>query len=97
MQVASRQFETIIPHSVKSHIDEIVRAKLGDQVVSVRVGKVELSGDELSVTIEITLRKAARESRKAPSFFGLTSKVRSAMGSLGQDVFPVLRPVAIDA
>jgi hypothetical protein len=84
-----------LPAEVQREIRKILRQRFGDEFVSVRFLDIEDSDDKCMVVLEVELRPIQRaETRKLPSFFGLTRIVQQAIGS---DVFPVFRPVAIDA
>ena len=85
-----------VPRDVRKAINGVLRDRLGDVLINVEFQKIEVDDSGFTVVIELRLKKdpAPHGGESTVSLFGLTSKVRNAMGSFGREVFPVLRPVA---
>lgn len=79
------------------HLNERLRTliveKLGRETVqAVRLVAVEREDDQLRLLIEVEIAPDADPAALADAYFGLTSKVRSAMGSRLSNIIPVITP-----
>lgn len=97
MSIARDHFR--LPATIRKDVERVVRQKLGAKVLSISFKEVETTAEGWTVVIEITLPKVETTNAAVgqPSFFGLTRSVRNAMGNVGHNVFPVLRPVSVEA
>lgn len=88
--------EVDVPINVQKAIKAVLLDRLGESLVNIKFQDIVFNESGFTIVIELRLRKegAQRGGDGAVSLFGLTNKVRNAMGSLGEEVFPVLRPVA---
>lgn len=78
--------------------DAITRAildRLGEGVEDVKIEISENWDGEIALNVSVFLAEDADIDRIAKRYFGLTRRVREAMGEDLQDVFPVIRPMAV--
>lgn len=87
-----------VPRPVRSAVSKVIRERFGEQLIGIRFVDCEMDDAQCSITIEIVLKEPSqhRAENRGVSLFGLTSQVRKALG-MGEEVFPVLRPVSIHA
>lgn len=83
-----------IEQGLDERLRMLIRDRLGgrDVVRSVRLVATEKEEDRLTLLIEVEIAPDADPTALADAYFGLTSKVRKAMGARLSDVFPVITP-----
>lgn len=87
-----------VPRAVRAAVNKVIRKRFQDELVCIRFVDYEVGSTQCTITIEIELKDRTEPDHQSPgtSLFGLTRQVRNALG-MGENVFPVLRPVATHA
>ena len=71
----------------------VIRLKFNlDAASDIKVKSIEIDQDEQKIRIEILITTTERPEVLAKSYFGLTGKVREALGSDWSGFFPVITP-----
>lgn len=71
----------------------VIRTKFDlDDASSIEVTSIEVDQDDLKIRIELLITTTERPEMLAKSYFGLTGKVREALGSDWSGFFPVITP-----
>ncbi|WP_412074120.1 hypothetical protein [Tritonibacter mobilis] len=85
--------ETTLDKVVADQILEAVRSKFDLQSVSdVEIVAIEVDREEHKIRIELSITTSEPPEALAKSYFGLTGKVRSALGKDWHGFFPVITP-----
>ncbi|PUB14251.1 hypothetical protein DFP92_106125 [Yoonia sediminilitoris] len=78
---------------VADEILAVIRTKFDlDDASNIEVTSIEVDQDELKIRIELLITTTERPEMLAKSYFGLTGKVREALGSDWSGFFPVITP-----
>lgn len=78
---------------VTDEILEVIRSKFDlDASSDIQVTSIEIDQDELKIRIELLITTTERPEALAKSYFGLTGKVREALGADWSGFFPVITP-----
>jgi hypothetical protein len=78
---------------LSERILEVIRSKFDlDAESEIDVTSIQVDKDELKIHIELLITTTARPELLAKSYFGLTGKVREALGSDWSGFFPVITP-----
>lgn len=84
---------TTLDEVVENEIIQVIRAKFNLDAASViEVSSIEVDQDEHKIRIEILITTTERPEALAKGYFGLTGKVRDALGSDWSGFFPVITP-----
>ena len=84
---------TTLDQVVADEIFEVIRSKFNlDQASSIEVKSIEVDHDEHKIRIELLITTTESPELLAKSYFGLTGKVRKALGSDWSGFFPVITP-----
>lgn len=87
--------------TVSNELDPILAAKILDVIrlkfdldaaSEIEVKSIEIDQDELKIRIELMITTTERPAVLAKSYFGLTGKVREALGTDWSGFFPVITP-----
>ena len=72
---------------------EVIRSNFDlDSSTTIEVKSIEVDNDEQKILIELLITTSERPAALAQSYFGLTEKVRDALGSDWSGFFPVIAP-----
>jgi len=63
-----------------------------DGVTDIKVLSIELDKDEQKIRIEFSITTSEKPEQIAENYFGLTGKVRDALGAQWSGFFPVMTP-----
>lgn len=84
---------TMLDKVVADEIIEVIRSKFDlDAASKIEVTSIEVDQDEHKIRIEVLITTSERPEELAKSYFGLTGKVREALGSDWSGFFPVITP-----
>lgn len=84
---------TTLDEVVEQQIKQVIRAKFDLDAASViEVSSIEVDQDEHKIRIEVLITTTERPEALAKGYFGLTGKVRDALGSDWSGFFPVITP-----
>lgn len=84
---------TTLDKVVTNEIAAVIRSKFDlDAASKIEVTSIEVDQDEHKIRIEILITTTERPEALAKSYFGLTGKVREALGSDWSGFFPVITP-----
>lgn len=84
---------TTLNKVVKEQITRVIREKFNLDANSViEVSSIEIDQNEHKIRIEILITTTERPEELAKGYFGLTGKVRDALGSDWSGFFPVITP-----
>lgn len=84
---------TMLDDVVEEEIIEVIRSKFNLNATSkIEVRSIEVDQDEHKIRIEISITTTERPEALAKGYFGLTGKVREALGSDWSGFFPVITP-----
>jgi hypothetical protein len=89
--------EIKISNEVMQAVELVIRERFKDKVETVRIKPGYSDIGEVVLMIEIMMNRGVTADDFSGKFFGLTGRVRSALGDEMQDVFPVIRPVEAHA
>lgn len=82
-----------VTEEVRNAVEAVIRDRLGDkvQLVEIEVGVSDAGEDVLNILVSMSKDTTANDF--AGRFFGLTGRVRTALGENMRGIFPVIRPV----
>jgi|GEM_PF-1252749 hypothetical protein len=84
---------TTLDKVVADNILKVVRSKFDlDSVSKIEVTSVEVDHEEHKIRIELLITTTESPEVLAKSYFGLTGKVREALGADWSGFFPVITP-----
>lgn len=84
---------TMLDKVVAKEIIDVIRSKFDlDAASKIEVASIEVDQDEHKIRIEILITTTERPEALAKGYFGLTGKVREALGSDWSGFFPVITP-----
>lgn len=84
---------TTLNEVLEEQIIRVIRAKFDlDAESLIEVSSIEVDQDEQKIRIEILITTTERPEALAKGYFGLTGKVRDALGSDWSGFFPVITP-----
>lgn len=84
---------TKLDNVMADEILEVIRSKFDlDDASDIKVTSIEIDQDEQKIRIELLITTTERPEALAKSYFGLTGKVREALGSDWSGFFPVITP-----
>ncbi len=84
---------TTLDKVMADEILEVIRLKFDlDDASEIEVTSIEVDRDEQKIRIELLITTTERPEVLAKSYFGLTGKVREALGSDWSGFFPVITP-----
>lgn len=84
---------TMLDNVVAEEIINVIRSKFDlDAASKIEVKTIEVDQDEHKIRIEILITTTERPEALAKGYFGLTGKVREALGSDWSGFFPVITP-----
>lgn len=84
---------TAFDDAMTAELLEVIRTKFDlDNVSDIQVTSVEIDQDEQKIRIELMITTTQRPEALAKGYFGLTGKVREALGSDWSGFFPVITP-----
>ena len=84
---------TTLDKGVEEEVIRAIREKFNLDAASViEVSPIEVDHDEHEIRIEILITTTERSETLAEGYFGLTGKVRDALGSDWSGFFPVITP-----
>ncbi len=84
---------TTLDKVMADEILNVIRLKFDlDAASDIKVTSIEIDQDEQKIRIEILITTTERPEALAKSYFGLTGKVREALGSDWSGFFPVITP-----
>ena len=84
---------TTLDKVMTDEILNVIRLKFDlDAASDIKVTSIEIDQDEQKIRIEILITTTERPEELAKSYFGLTGKVREALGSDWSGFFPVITP-----
>lgn len=74
-------------------IADVIIKRLKDGLdADVTVKSIVVSENTLEITIEVEIQTAAKPEDVASRYFGLTGRVRDALGERWRDFYPVITP-----
>lgn len=83
----------MLDNVVAEEIINVIRSKFDlDAASKIEVKTIEVDQDEHKIRIEILITTTERPEALAKGYFGLTGKVREALGSDWSGFFPVITP-----
>lgn len=86
-----------LTQDMRTNVKRVIKERFGDNVVSVELeSAINDAGDEL-LFIRVVMSNKATKRDFSGRFFGLTGRVRDALGDENHGVFPVIRPVEANA
>ncbi|MEL7802740.1 hypothetical protein [Sulfitobacter pontiacus] len=71
---------------------DAIAARFDLEQSEVQVTSIDIDHDEQKIRIELVINSTKRPEALAKSYFGLTGKVREALGSDWSNFFPVINP-----
>jgi len=78
---------------LKNTVTAVIRDNFAEgEVVDVEFESIELAEDGATITIKVVFTVDSKPDDVAEHYFGLTGKVRSALGEAWQEYFPVISP-----
>lgn len=84
---------TTLDKVMADEILNVIRTKFDlDAASDIQVTSIEIDQDEQKIRIELLITTTERPEALAKSYFGLTGKVREALGSDWSGFFPVITP-----
>jgi len=84
---------TMLDNVVAEEIINVIRSKFDlDAASKIEVKSIEVDQEEHKIRIEILITTTERPEALAKGYFGLTGKVREALGSDWSGFFPVITP-----
>lgn len=84
---------TTLDNVVANEIVNVIRSKFDlDAASKIEVTSIEIDHDEHKIRIELLITTTESPELLAKSYFGLTGKVREALGSDWSGFFPVITP-----
>ncbi|MEX0280990.1 MAG: hypothetical protein AB3N13_07335 [Arenibacterium sp.] len=84
---------TTLDNVVADEIINVIRSKFDlDAASKIEVTSIEIDHDEHKIRIELLITTTESPELLAKSYFGLTGKVREALGSDWSGFFPVITP-----
>jgi len=84
---------TTLDEVVAKQIIEVIRAKFNlDAASKIEVSSIEVDQNEHKIRIEVLITTTEKPEALAKGYFGLTGKVRDALGSDWSGFFPVITP-----
>lgn len=84
---------TALGKVVTDEVLKVIRSKFDfDETSSIEVASIEVDMEEHKIRIELIITTTERPEVLAKSYFGLTGKVREALGSDWSGFFPVITP-----
>ncbi|WBU51968.1 hypothetical protein [Paracoccus sp. SCSIO 75233] len=86
-----------VSREIADAVDRVVRERIGRKVHEVSIDAVRASDGEVTIFVTVVMEREATAADFAGKFFGLTGRVRDALGEDMRDVFPVIRPVEAHA
>ena len=82
-----------VTDEVRHAVEEVIRDRFGDKVESIEISVSSgEQGDEV-LLIRVLMSEDTKSSDFSNRFFGLTGRVRNALGGEMRGLFPVIRPV----
>jgi len=83
----------MLDNVVAEEIINVIRSKFDlDAASKIEVKSIEVDQEEHKIRIEILITTTERPEALAKGYFGLTGKVREALGSDWSGFFPVITP-----
>jgi len=84
---------TTLDKVMADDILDVIRSKFNlDAASDIKVTSIEIDQDEHKIRIELLITTTERPEALAKNYFGLTGKVREALGSDWSGFFPVITP-----
>jgi hypothetical protein len=82
-----------IGDDLKKTLSDLIAERLADGIdAEVRVTSIEVSENRLEIMIEVEISTVAEPDEVAERYFGLTGRVRDALGEGWRDFYPVITP-----
>lgn len=82
-----------LTEDVREQVECLIREILEvDQATKVHVGKITVSEATGEIRIVVDVDTSASAEELANRYFGLTSRVRKALGEAWNDYFPIITP-----
>lgn len=82
---------------IRLAVESVIRERLGDNVKEIEIEVTNSGPDDIVLLIRVKISSKATASDFSGRFFGLTGRVRNALGDDLRGVFPVIRPVEAHA
>lgn len=88
-----------VDDATQRRIEGVIRDRFGGKVERIEIETSTSNGDagEVLLVIRVIMSRETTAGDFSGRFFGLTNRVRSALGSDMNGVFPVIRPVEAHA
>ncbi|MDX8354677.1 hypothetical protein [Cognatiyoonia sp. IB215182] len=82
-----------IADELLSDVEALIAEQLGDGLqADVKIERIDVSESQLQIHIFVSIETEAKPSEIADRYFGLTGRVRDALGDSWRDFFPVITP-----
>lgn len=81
----------------RSAVERVIRERFGAKVRKVVIESLSETDDGLVITILVEMAQNTTADDFSGRFFGLTGRVRNALGENMRGVFPIIRPVEANA
>lgn len=82
-----------VTDEVRTAVDSVIRERLGGKVQQIEIETGIGDAGEEVLFIRVIMSRNTTANDFAGRFFGLTGRVRNALGENMRGIFPVIRPV----